>query len=567
VIAFGAEYGVIRYQFAKSASPAKQGVKSLAVPVIDGAFSPDKCHANDVRMVEARILAFRDVDDLTLDVSYSVFSSEFAGLLFRGRQVRKLPPEEVVHRQRTARQRNTMRDAYNTMCPRRKNNRTMMKTEAYQKMADPRPITMFDHLDRMKMAEWVYPISDIIDQEPWFAFTLTPEHVSRRVATVCKGATMVVNTDFSRFDGHVGYATQLIELALLCAAIPECNRGDFSTEYLSGLNRRSKSTQGVSYHPGFSRGSGRLDTCIGNTLLNAFAAFATFRKCGYKPHEAYARLGIYGGDDGVTSDVDCNAYARVARDLGFNLELEPITMKSALNGHNVKFLSRIYSPAVFQGNTDNVADIVRAWSKWHTVASLSNETEAVPRLLEKTFCLLQSDRNTPFYGEFLAAICGVYNKDTFDPRWTEFDWSRARNGNYTCDCVEWAGSFVQSQLAALGFNFGKFRDELRELRAAAGSCQSHLVLRTGKCHLGSILPGRDVTRTLTSAPTSERSATSKPARRISQERYNALLKAVKDGHGLPNDATAHEKHVFRAIVSKMDRARGAGASGGTGTGL
>jgi hypothetical protein len=164
---------------------------------------------------------------------------------------------------------------------------------------------------------------------------------------------------------------------------------------------------GTKYNTGTAQGSGVPDTADFNSLLNAFGAFVALRRtCNvhtgefYTPEEAYNKLGVYGGDDGFTADIDPHVYERAIADIGQSLTAEVVSRGES----GVKFLSRVYSPEVWFGCADSVCDVPRQLSKLHVTVHLPPNVTPVMKLVEKARALFLSDKNTPYVGEFVSRV-------------------------------------------------------------------------------------------------------------------------------------------------------------------
>nr|UQB76072.1 RNA-dependent RNA polymerase [Flumine noda-like virus 36] len=152
-------------------------------------------------------------------------------------------------------------------------------------------------------------------------------------------------------------------------------------------------------------------------------AFVTYRIMGYSVKESWEKLGIYGGDDGVTPDVDPKVYQAVCRSLGQVLECDVIQRGKP----GVNFLSRFYSPEVWEGNTSNCCDIKRALQKIHVTSAVTLTPKE--KLYEKCFALFLTDKNTPIIGAFVRKVVALHEEskgpefenklDNWNARFTE----------------------------------------------------------------------------------------------------------------------------------------------------
>jgi hypothetical protein len=124
------------------------------------------------------------------------------------------------------------------------------------------------------------------------------------------------------------------------------------------------------------------------------------------PQEAFTRLGIYGGDDGLTPDVDPKTYEETASNLGLKLKAQSV----ARGEDGVNFLARYYSPDVWYGVEDSCCDIQRQLAKFHTTVALPGNVTPLDKLKEKSRSFYLSDRNTPVLGELVSKVVALHGK-------------------------------------------------------------------------------------------------------------------------------------------------------------
>ncbi len=165
----------------------------------------------------------------------------------------------------------------------------------------------------------------------------------------------------------------------------------------SGL--RAYGRHGESYLTWFARLSGSPETSVLNTLLNVFIAFIALRRMGKTHTEAWDSLGMYGGDDGISSDVDVSVYTNAAKGMGQTLTIEPV-----LRGcQGVSFLSRMYSPDVWFGDENSCCDIRRQLCKFHVTVNLPANVTPEMKIQEKIRGFRDSDRHTPIFRDLVQA--------------------------------------------------------------------------------------------------------------------------------------------------------------------
>jgi hypothetical protein len=112
-------------------------------------------------------------------------------------------------------------------------------------------------------------------------------------------------------------------------------------------------------------------------------------------------MGLYGGDDGFTADLDAGIFQSVARDFGMSMQC--VFVRRGELG--VNFLGRYYSPDVFTGDTNTMIDFGRMIVKLHLTVDpqAAHPARAVLKLCEKLTSLACTDMNTPVVRELLDA--------------------------------------------------------------------------------------------------------------------------------------------------------------------
>jgi hypothetical protein len=167
-------------------------------------------------------------------------------------------------------------------------------------------------------------------------------------------------------------------------------------------------------------------------------------------------MAIVGGDDGLVGDCDPNKFIGAASMWGQKATLEQYERGS----FGVNFLSRYYSPYVWNGDPNSVCDIRRQASKFHVSCTLPPKVTPLIKLREKCRSLLCTDANTPILGDLaqrVAFLEGELNYSEYDLsensiRTLRSWWARfASDGQYPNDCVSWADLYLDRFLP--GFNY------------------------------------------------------------------------------------------------------------------
>jgi hypothetical protein len=393
--------GVRRYQYGTEYEPeAKASLTAFMCPIINGAFAPDQTLGNERQCIRGRIEQVRP-PNLRMTPFLQKVMHQFACRLVPKEMVGTLHPlndDDVMERQNKPSQRRIIENS-RLLDPKRFV-KMFMKKEAYGKVTDPRPISQINGPDKIAYSKFTYACETLFKTQKWYAFGKSPLDIAQRVAEVCADAEIAVNTDFSRFDGHGSNLMRELERIVLLRA--------FSPQYHSQLIELHKSQYGLTgfgtyhtkYDTEFSRASGSPETSLFNSMVNAFVAFLALRMTKRRgvfleEQEAYDSLGIYGGDDGLTADIEPSIYIRAAKSIGQELTTQ-VVRRGELG---VKFLARVYSPMVWYGCLDSCCDLKRQLSKFHVTVNMPPDITPQEKFLEKSRCVLLSDRYTPIIGD------------------------------------------------------------------------------------------------------------------------------------------------------------------------
>jgi len=405
------QHSVRRYQFDPiSFDPlAKPSLTGFMSPLVHGAFAPDKTLGNETQAIKGRITSVAP-GHIELTPFLIQAMDEFCAQLIPESEKHQLHPtddDEVLTRQNKPTQRRTFANMHG-MIPKRLV-KMFQKSEAYANVKDPRAISIVDPVDKREYSRFMYAFEKVLKKQPWYAFSKTPRHVAARVAQILADAETAANTDFNRFDGHGSNVMRDLERQVIMRAFHPRHHAVLLDLHRGQHNLKAYATFDSKYHTGFSRASGSPETSVFNTLVNAFVAFLARRMSKRDglfigPVEAYERLGIYGGDDGLTADIGQAKYIKAATMIGQQLTIEPIKRGCA----GIKFLARVYSPEVWFGNENSTCDVKRQLVKFHTTVKLNTNVTPAMKLLEKARGFILSDPNTPIIGDFCQAVLRVH---------------------------------------------------------------------------------------------------------------------------------------------------------------
>ena len=128
---------------------------------------------------------------------------------------------------------------------------------------------------------------------------------------------------------------------------------------------------------------------------------------------AFGAVGIAGGDDGLTADLNPDLLSRRAADMGQVLTSETV----ARGDLGVDFLARLYSPDIWYAEScediSSVCDIRRVLHKFHVTARLASNVTPSQKLYDKSFAYHLSDLNTPIIGAFVKRVLQIYPRLQF----------------------------------------------------------------------------------------------------------------------------------------------------------
>lgn len=301
--------------------------------------------------------------------------------------------------------------------------KTFIKAEAYGKVTDPRIISTVPADKKLLYSRYAYAMADFVtsnpERFPWYAFGKTPVEIAELVASVCtRGNKHVDLTDAARLDGTVNIITRELEQMLAAQLFSPEHLFEFlelhASTYLQDATFDYDALTGltVKYLTRFIRLSGEALTAFFNTIWTAFCAYVALRRhitgFGSVAHrKAWASLGGYGGDDGITGSLPTACWTWACEALGIDIELDRVHRTQG----RVSFLSRIYSPDVWTGSLNSVCDVPRILSKLHTTPVLPDPLSGAGKLLCKIVGLAMTDIETPIIGEICKVVMRLADKE------------------------------------------------------------------------------------------------------------------------------------------------------------
>jgi hypothetical protein len=433
-------------------------------PFIHGAFAPIQSEGNEQVCVENRVAKFAAKAKTIVMTSFlDTVMREFARhLVPHAHLLHPVDMDEIYRKQSKPSQRHILdrsmfEDADRVV-------KMFVKKEAYPDVKDPRPISQINGVDKRDYSSFMYALGDLVKGTSWYAFGTTPVVIANRVVELLEHAATCVNTDFSRFDGRVSPVLRELERIVLMRAFDPLYSEQLNELHLGQYNLPAIGRLGTKYFTGTARASGSPETALFNSLSNAFVAYLTFRSTRnggvfIGPDQAWHMLGVYGGDDGLTADIDPVNYSKCALSVGMKLDAEEVRRGDM----GVKFLARVYGPNVWHGDHNSCCDLVRQLSKFHTTVALPPDVSPVDKLLEKARAYALTDASTPVLGAFVnrvVDIAGFRVISDLKPALNIWNSNLSFEYQYPNQDSGWMSEYALSSLGALDFDFSIFNDWL-----------------------------------------------------------------------------------------------------------
>jgi hypothetical protein len=390
------------------AEQSKPTMTAFMKPLVDGTFAPANNGHNEARSIERRVLkkpTFEPaVTPLMLVVMKEFVSHVTTGLL----DETLLHPVDLcqVFENQSTPQQTAILERADLLLKGDDRVKAFMKKEAYQKLADPRNISTVSGVRKREGGKYAYALNQAMKRLDCYAFGKTPKEIAERVTLLAQNATHgIFVSDISRMDKDWSQFSHSLVRTIMFALFEPVYHDEIR-EVLDGLvNNEAKGALGYAYHVHWSLISGTVFTSCFQTLVNMFMAYFALRMTRVagvvlKPEEAWAKMGMYGGDDGITPDLQPASFASAARHAGFEATGSFIRKDES----GVTFLARVYGPELWHGNNNSMCDLRRQIVKFHTTANMPEGITAERKLLDKSFSFYLSDKETPIIGDYVSKV-------------------------------------------------------------------------------------------------------------------------------------------------------------------
>jgi hypothetical protein len=353
--------------------------------------------------------------------------------------------------------------------------KAFQKREAYNGPNEPRNISTCPTTHTLRLSSFTYAFkTECLADKDWYVPGRIPRRIAEDVHDLALRNSELVETDFSRFDGYINrWLRTQVEFPCYLSWVHADERDELHTLLYSELEPKSR-TRTKTYNAGCSRLSGSPLTTDGNTIINAFTAYAAAREEGLSDAEALGAIGLAYGDDGLRSGLVSNhRMETTAKLLGLKLKIE----NRASKGQHIAFLSRVYPDA--WSSTASIQAPKRALMKLHTT---TNKTDDINEMgLAKVTGYLITDPLTPFISDWCKTYLRCSARNALDDV-TSYDdtpfWAR----DTACREGPWPqteGTGLDIIASELGVSTSTLLDHVAELQAYDGDVMSIPQLQTG----------------------------------------------------------------------------------------
>jgi len=381
-------------------------MKPLALP----AFAPKVCFENEDKMAKGRVTAVQN-DEMPLTLKMNDLINEFIEQFIPDDLAHTFHPvtfDEVLERQARPSQRRIINASEFSHTADNALLEGFMKKEPKPDAGHPRPIVIYEGDTKVRYSQFTYALAEYLKTQDWYAFGKSPLEIAYLIMGKCDRSFTAVTSDGSRWDGRVSNILRELEARILTRFFSVTYQEQALRLHRKQYKRKVRTPAGVQYELEYSRGSGSPETAVFNSIENKFIAFvahrthetAEFDSPG--PARAYLAPGIYGGDDGVTFNLDARELVAAASSVG-----QCYASETRGRGESIKFLSRSFSPKVWFGCTDSACDLDRSMRNFNCTTNLPPGVTPIMKLIQKARAYSLTDANTPFIGEFVTAVLEV----------------------------------------------------------------------------------------------------------------------------------------------------------------
>jgi len=403
----------------------KPSARRLLPPILDEGVAPVKSYNNDVACVNGRINAVKNQVTKYPGFYYKCmkefidFCIPEAGILTpQSFDSQSLQMNRPTQQSLIEKFRNFM--FYNKPIA----VSSFQKAEVYGKITSPRNISTLPMSHNFRLGQYSQALSQILKQHWWYAFGKHPREIATTMLRLATNATTAVPSDISKMDGSCGRLLSDLEIGIMRKAVAPELEGEISELMSEEIKIKGFTRHGLSYVAEYNTLSGSAATSWKNTVKNAFTVYLSFRLAGHEPNNSWLSLGIYGGDDGVTFDVNPDQINRTFAKIGMLAKCEKIEI-----GQPVPFLGRVFVDP--WTTTESFIDIPRQMRKLHLTTSPKTIPDNVV-LFRKAEAYLVTDPLTPLISHWSLKVLQLLGRVDLTPTqlkltqndisyWTKFE--------------------------------------------------------------------------------------------------------------------------------------------------
>lgn len=283
----------------------------------------------------------------------------------------------------------------------RKGIKTFQKSEVYAKLTAPRNIMNISSEHRIRLSSYTYALAKVFKKLKFYAFGRNPGDLAQLLCDYARSNEYLIPSDISKMDGSTNFRCEQVYAYICCFFLNEEGREDFLRLRNNEIDAPCKTATGVKFKSGNMTASGSPSTTGRNTMI---VAFAMYRALYLKFHcfdIAYAKLGIFGGDDGLQGSLECEEMAK-----GFDHFNLAVKCEKVFGPHSINFLGRDF---LDPWTTEVcIADVPRQLPKLHVSITKGLDTRVALR--RKAEALEITDANTPVLRAWMRAVMRIFPK-------------------------------------------------------------------------------------------------------------------------------------------------------------
>ncbi|APG76434.1 hypothetical protein [Sanxia water strider virus 16] len=363
------------------------------------ALFPAQTYNAEVAAISGRVDKPRN--DVKMPLAYQNYGREFAKLMIPDNKIHQGRPitiAEVKHLQNKPMQRARTREIEHLIGVEPRNKlRSFIKNEAYSAPNDPRVITTNAAALTLRMSAFTYAAKeDFLKKCPFYGPGKAPREIHDRMREF--GEEGFVITDYNRFDGSISRALQQLVNKIYLRWLNDGSDADeWAAMFRQVFIQRAFTKKGYAYDPGYGTRSGSPITTDGNTMINAFISYCALRDMGFPVEEAWSKLGLYTGDDGLNRNIPGMAAAMTAAVAAMGLNID---IAQTLPDESITFAGRTF-PRPMTSYTSH-QDIKRTLPKLHVSSNKSVTPEIAA--YNRAAGYYVTDARTPLVGTWARKV-------------------------------------------------------------------------------------------------------------------------------------------------------------------